>query len=66
MDEWMTTEEVAALLKVNPESVRRWLRTGEMIGSQLGNRSGWRISRDEVARFMREREHAPETGKAAA
>lgn len=66
MDEWLTTEEVAKLLKVNPETVRRWLRSGEMRGSSLGDRTGWRVSRFEVQRFMSERENTPETGKAAA
>lgn len=66
MDEWLTTDEVAQKLKVNPETVRRWLRSGEMRGSLLGDRTGWRISRLEVQRFMSERENAPETGKAAA
>jgi excisionase family DNA binding protein len=63
MDEWYTTDEVAKLLKVHPESVRRWLRTGEMRGSQLGDRTGWRVSREEVGRFMRERENIPENGR---
>lgn len=66
MDEWLTTQEVADLLKVNPETVKRWLRSGEMRGSLLSDRAGWRIARDEVQRFMRDRERTPETGKAAA
>ena len=66
MDEWLTTAEVAKILKVNPETVKRWLRGGEMRGSLLSDRAGWRIARDEVTRFMRERENLAETGKAAA
>ena len=62
LDEWMTTNEVAGLLKVHPETVKRWLRSGEMRGSLLGDRTGWRVSRGEVQRFMEDRE----TGKAAA
>ena len=66
MDEWLTTAEVAELLKVNPETVKRWLRSGEMRGSLLSDRAGWRIAREEVARFMEERQNVAETGKAAA
>ena len=66
MDEWLTTAEVAELLKVNPETVKRWLRGGEMRGSLLSDRAGWRIAREEVARFMEERQNVAETGKAAA
>ncbi len=66
MDEWLTTAEVAKVLKVNPETVKRWLRGGEMRGSLLSDRAGWRVAREEVARFMRARENLAETGKAAA
>lgn len=66
MDEWLTAAEVAQLLRVNPETVKRWLRAGEMRGSLLSDRAGWRIARDEVDRFMRDRENLAETGKAAA
>ncbi len=66
MDEWLTTAEVAQLLKVNPETVKRWLRGGEMRGSLLSDRAGWRIAREEVDRFMRARENLDLTGKAAA
>ncbi len=66
MDEWLTTAEVAQLLKVNPETVKRWLRGGEMRGSLLSDRAGWRVAREEVNRFMRERENLALTGKAAA
>ena len=66
MDEWLTTAEVAELLKVNPETVKRWLRGGEMRGSLLSDRAGWRIAPGEVERFMEERQNVAETGKAAA
>lgn len=61
MDEWLTTNEVAELLKVNPETVKRWLRNKEMRGSLLSDRAGWRVSRDEVERFMRSRANMPGT-----
>ena len=58
LDEWLTTNEVAALLKVNPETVKRWLRGGEMTGSLLSDRAGWRIAKDEIQRFMAARSNA--------
>jgi excisionase family DNA binding protein len=58
VDEWLTTNEVAALLKVNPETVKRWLRRGLMRGSLLSDRAGWRIARAEIGRFMAERSNA--------
>lgn len=65
MDEWLTVQEVANLLKVNPETVKRWLRAGALRGSYLSDRAGWRIRREEIERFMREREYVDETGKGA-
>jgi excisionase family DNA binding protein len=58
VDEWLTTNEVAALLKVNPETVKRWLRGGQMRGSLLSDRAGWRVARSEVQRFMDARSNA--------
>jgi len=66
MNEWLTTGEVAKLLKVHPETVKRWLRGGVMRGSFLSDRAGWRVAREEVDRFMEERENTAEMGKAAA
>ena len=61
-DELLTVAQVAARLKVNPETVRRWLRAGQLRGILLGDRAGWRISESELATFLQQ---GPE-GKAAA
>jgi excisionase family DNA binding protein len=45
-DEVLTVEDVAARLKVHPETVRRWLRAGTLRGFRLGSGTGasaWRI-----------------------
>lgn len=57
-DELLTVAQVADRLKVNPETVRRWLRSGQMRGTLLGDRAGWRIPKSEVDEFL--------SGKAAA
>lgn len=53
MDEqqYLTVLEVAEHLRVNPESVRRWLRDGNLAGVNLG-RAGWRISSDSLQEFL--------------
>lgn len=51
-DELLTVQDVAKRLKVNPETVRRWLRSGSMKGTLLGDRAGWRISSSEVNRYL--------------
>lgn len=53
--EFLNVEEIAARLRVDQETVRRWLRQGKMNGVSLG-RAGWRITRAEVERFLKERQ----------
>ena len=45
--------EVAELLHVNPESVRRWVRTGRLKGDYDGcRRHGFTISESDLLDFM--------------
>jgi excisionase family DNA binding protein len=63
--EWMTVQEVADLFRVNEETVRRWIRSGELPVLDLGGpRAGYRIRREDLDRFTQQR-YGP-TGKAAA
>jgi excisionase family DNA binding protein len=72
--EYLTVDEVAERLKVSSWTVRKWLREGEMEGSYLSDRAGWRVPEGAIERFLRSRSNqvdsetgeAPETGKAAA
>jgi excisionase family DNA binding protein len=48
-------KQVADMLGVHVETVRRWLREGKMHGVSLGHgRAGWRITEAEVTRVQRE------------
>uniref|UniRef100_A0A831X6V0 DNA-binding protein n=1 Tax=Thermorudis peleae TaxID=1382356 RepID=A0A831X6V0_9BACT len=51
----LTVREVAERLRVNAETVRRWLRSGQLKGVWLSDRAGWRIPAGELERFLRER-----------
>jgi excisionase family DNA binding protein len=52
-DELLTVPEVAKALRVTPETVRRWLRSGKLRGVGPYSRAGgWRIRRSEVERFL--------------
>lgn len=53
--EWLTVLEVASELKVHIETVRRWIRQGDLRAARLGARSGYRVTRAELARFMERR-----------
>ena len=52
-EQFLTVKEVAERLRVNPYTVRRWLREGKLRGKLMGgDRGGYRIAASELARFM--------------
>ena len=53
----LTVEEVAEELRVHPETVRQWIREGELDAFDTGR--GYRISRFDLDNFMQRRK----TGK---
>lgn len=57
-DKWLSVSQVSQLLHVNPETVRRWLRSGQLVGLPLGGRSGYRIERAALDDFIRRRINA--------
>jgi excisionase family DNA binding protein len=58
--ELLTVQEVAERLKMNPETVRRWLRQGKLRGYLLGgDRSGYRVAQDDLEEFIRARGTLP-------
>lgn len=57
MDEMMlTVDEIAERLRVNPYTVRRWLREGALHGIKMGDRAGYRVRQSELNRFLNDRE----------
>ena len=46
----MTPEEVAEILKVKPETIRRWLRRGELSGSSTP--AGWRLTPADLETWL--------------
>lgn len=53
-DELLKLKEVADRLRVDPETVRRWLVAGRLKGFRPGGtKTGWRIPSSELDAFMR-------------
>ena len=51
---YYTVDEVAARLRVDPQTVRRWLREGRLPGVKPGgDKAGWRIAGADVAALLR-------------
>ena len=65
-EEWLTVEEVAEKLKVNEETVRRWIRANKLQVLDLGGqRAGYRIRRRDAEEFLRQRFGTVGKGEAA-
>lgn len=54
---YMTPNEVAAYLRVDPQTVRRWCTEGALTPVRAGRQL--RIHRDELARFTGHRSEQP-------
>ncbi len=52
-EQLLTVQDVALRLRITPETVRRWLRTGKLRGALLGgDKMGYRIAEGEVLRLL--------------
>lgn len=52
-DEWLSVEEVAQILKMDEETVRRWIRNRQLKAYRFGR--DYRIRRDDFDRFVKDR-----------
>ncbi len=50
--EYVTVEDAAQRIGVHEQTVRRWLRRGQMEGTLITRQAGYRIRRDEVERVL--------------
>ena len=63
-ERWYTVADIVDLLKVHEQTVRRWLRDGELRGYDLGGKSGYRVKAADFEAFIESRLAGP-AGKAA-
>jgi len=61
-ERWLTVADIVDALHVHEATVRRWIKSGDLEATELGNRAGYRIRREDFDRFLDERS----TKKAAA
>jgi excisionase family DNA binding protein len=54
MDEFLTVEEVAALLKISAFKVREYARQGKLPGRKVGK--AWRFKRDDIYKWFNGKE----------
>ena len=53
-EELLTVAAVADEIGVHPQTVRRWLRDGSIVGTLITRQAGYRIRRSEVDRLIEE------------
>ena len=63
---WYTIQDVVKELDVHEQTVRRWIKSGELPAYALGDRAGYRISREDLMTFMEGRRVKDGTKKLAA
>jgi excisionase family DNA binding protein len=52
MEKIVTVEQIAERLQVNNQTVRKWLREGELAGMPFGGRTGWRVNEADLQTFL--------------
>ena len=66
-ERWLTVDQVAEQLQVNPETVRRWIRNSELAALDIGGpRGGYRVRPSDLEAFIAVRYRPGGQGKAAA
>lgn len=48
---FLRVHEVAERYGVQPETVRRWLRSGKLVGFRPGGEGDWRVGAEALAAF---------------
>ncbi len=53
MQKVLTLDEVAEILKVHPETVRDWLRSGKIQGFKPGGGKEWRVLEEDLEAYVK-------------
>ena len=48
---YLTIKDVATMMKVSEETVRRWIRDGKLAAEDMGGRLGYRILQEDFEKF---------------
>ena len=60
-DRLLTSRQLARLLNVHINTIRRWNNKGAINAYRIGTRGDRRFDRDEVERFLAEKNHLDES-----
>ena len=51
-EHWYTVAEIVDMLKVHEQTVRRWIKDGELPAYNFGGRTGYRVRAGDLAAFL--------------
>ena len=63
---WRTVAEIVDELRVHEQTVRRWIREGQLRAYNFGGKTGYRIKEEDFETFLETRAEFPQVGKIAA
>jgi excisionase family DNA binding protein len=55
---WLTVADICERLQVHEETVRRWIRSGDLPATALGRKAGYRIKESDFIAFLEKRNAA--------
>ena len=61
----LTVAEIVELLQVHEQTVRRWIKSGELRAIILGRKSGYRVRESDLRAFLEARETSADPKAAA-
>ena len=51
-EKWLSVQDLVERLGVHEQTVRRWIKTGQLTAYALGDRAGYRVAPEDVQAFM--------------
>ena len=60
-ERWLDVKDIVELLQVHEQTVRRWIKQGDLPAILLGRKGGYRVAESDLNKFLEEQK-----GKAAA
>lgn len=55
MEEWLTLKEIATELKYHIETIREWVREGQLTAYKMGK--DYRVKRSDLDKFLAEKKN---------
>jgi excisionase family DNA binding protein len=51
-ERWYSVADIAQMLEVHEQTVRDWLKAGELIGYRFSGKTGYRVRQGDLEQFL--------------